>query len=418
MEPVSLQVDPVSGPIDSPTVFRVHGVAPGLPVHLDVATVDANGHHWVSHEDYDIDSTGRLKISDPDRPWWNMTFVDEGVAPVTFAGSEAGLDYRVSIHALEGSSSTTVRRTWGDNLVREDHVGDGWHLRVYLPDTGESSSPGVLLMPGTTGARPAAPTAALLASHGYVSGVLAYMDEPGLPDRFEEIPIEAIAAGMATFASHERVDADRIVVYAASVGVSVALSTLVHTPEFPVRGVVTVAPTHVVLQALSGAGPPPKASSLTVGGEPLPYMPIRAERLIGQMVKGALGRMFSVTPQSRALSLRPAYAAGLRDDEAVAEATIPVEKIDAPMLAIAGVADASYPADRMARALISRRRRETDRLLILPNAGHFLRPPATPTTVDRNDSIVSGGTPAGTAKGQRRAWTEILDFLSATLGDG
>ncbi|WP_072805587.1 alpha/beta hydrolase [Rhodococcoides yunnanense] len=415
MEPVSLQVDPVSGPIDSPTVFRVHGVAPGLPVHLDIATVDANGHHWVSHQDYDIDATGRLKIADPDRPWWNMTFVDESVAPVTFAGSEAGLDYRVSVHALEGSSSTTVRRSWGENVVREDLMGEGWHLRIFVPDTGESLLPGVLLMPGTTGAQPAVPTAALLASHGYVTAVLAYMDEPGLPDSFDKIPVEAIAAGMASFAAHERVDADRIVLYAASVGVSVALTTLVHTPEFSVRGVITVAPTHVVLQALSDGGPPPKTSSLTVGGEPLPYMPIRAERLIGQMIFGAVGRMFSTTPRSRALSLRPAYAAGLRDTDAVEAATIPVEKIDAPLLAIAGVADASYPADRMARALIARRRRDTDRLLVLPNAGHFLRPPATPTTVDRNDSIVSGGTPAGTAKGQRRAWTEILDFLAVTL---
>ncbi|SNT51739.1 alpha/beta hydrolase [Rhodococcoides kyotonense] len=415
MEPVSLQVDPVSGPIDSATVFRVHGVAPGLPVHLDIATIDADGHHWISQQDCDVDSNGQLRIADPDRPWWNMKFVDEGIAPVTFVGSEAGLDYRISVHAHEGSSSTTVRRSWGDDLVREDHVGNGWHLRIYLPDTGESVSAGVLLLPGTMGARPSTPTAALLASHGYVSAVLSYMGEPGLPNDFEDIPIEAIAAGMAAFASHERVDADRIAVHAASVGVSVALSALVHTPGFSVRAVVAVAPTHVVLQALADGAPPPKASSLTVAGEPLPYMPIRVERLLGQIAKRTFGRVFSPSPTSRALSLRPAYSAGLRDDDAVAQALIPVEKIDAPMLAIAGVADASYPADRMARALLARRRRDTDRLLILPNAGHFLRPPATPTTVDRNNRIVSGGTPAGTAKGQRRAWNETLDFLSKTL---
>lgn len=415
MEPVSLQVDPVSGPIDSPTVFRVHGVRPGLPVHLDVATVDDDGHHWVSHQDYDIDADGRLKMADPDRPWWNMQFVDEGVAPVTFVGSEAGLDYRVSVHAHEGSSSTTIRRSWGDDVVREDHAGKGWRLRVYLPDTSEDVTAGVLLLPGTMGARPSTPTAALLASHGYVSAVLSYMGEPGLPDAFESIPIEAVAAGIAAFASHERVDADRIALHAASVGASVALSTLARTPELTVRSVVALAPTHVVLQALSDTGPPPRASSLTEAGEPLPYMPIRAERLVGQIVKRTVGRLFSPSPTSRALSLRPAYSAGLRDDEAVARAVIPVEKIDAPMLAIAGVADASYPADRMARALIARRHRDTDRLLVLPNAGHFLRPPATPTTVDRNNFIVSGGTPAGTAKGQRRAWTETLDFLAETL---
>lgn len=414
MESVSLQVDPVSGPIDGPTVFRVHGVAPGLPVHLDVATVDAGGHHWVSHQDYHIDASGRLDIDDPDRPWWNMSFVDEDTPPVTFAAFDDGIDYRISVHALEGSSSTTVRRTWGDNVVRQDLAGDGWQLRIYLPDTDEDVSPGVIVVPGTTGGRPAAPTAALLASYGYVAAVLVYMAEPGLPDHFQEIPLEAISAAMAEFAAHEHVDADRIAVYAASVGVPVALAALAYAPSISVRGVIAVSPAHVVLQALAD-GQPPKASSLTFRGEPLPYMPIRSDKLIGQMLKTAVGRVFSATKTSRAIKLRPAYEAGLRIPDAVAAATIPVERIDAPILAVAGVADQSYPADRMARALLARRDRDTDTLLILPNAGHFLRPPATPTTVDRNDSIVSGGTPAGTAKGQRRMWTEALEFLDTVL---
>lgn len=414
MQPVSLQVDPVSGPIDCPTVFRVHGVAPGLPVHLDMATIDAGGHHWVSHQDYDIDSEGRLKITDPDRPWWNMTFVDENTPPVTFAASDDGLDYRVSVYALEGSSSTTVRRTWGDDVVRQDLAGDGWKLRIYLPDTGEDVSPAVLVVPGTTGSRPAAPTAALLASHGYVAAVLVYMSEPGLPEHFQEIPLEAVSDAMAAFAAHEHVDSERIAVYAASVGVSVALSALALAPSITVRGIVAIAPAHVVLQALTD-GAPPKTSSLTLHGEPLPYMPIRADKLIGQMIRTAVSKVFSSTPTSRAVKLRPAYEAGLRVNDAVASAAIPVERIDAPVLAVAGVADESYPADRMARALIARRDRDSDRLVILPNAGHFLRPPATPTTVDRNDSIVSGGTPAGTARGQRRMWTEALEFLETTL---
>lgn len=414
MEPVSLQVDPVSGPIDGPTVFRTHGVAPGLPVHLDVAVVDANGHRWVSHQDYPIDADGLLQIDDPDRPWWNMMFVDEGISPVTFAGSDEGLDFSVSIHALEGSSSTTVRRTWGDAVVRQDLAGDGWRLRIYLPDTDTDISPGVIVVPGTTGARPAAPTAALLASHGYVAAVLVYMAEPGLPENFSEIRLEAIADAMAAFAQHEHVDPENIAVFSASVGVSVTLATLAYIPSISVRAVVAIAPANVVLQALAD-GQPPKASSLTLDGKPLPYMPIRAEKLVGQMLRTASRRMFSRAPTSRALKLRPAYEAGLRDDAAVSSAAIPVERIDAPILAVAGVADQSYPADRMARALIARRGRDTDRLLILPNAGHFLRPPATPTTVDRNDSIVSGGTPAGTAKGQRRMWTETLKFFEDYL---
>ncbi|MGA9873181.1 MAG: acyl-CoA thioester hydrolase/BAAT C-terminal domain-containing protein [Rhodococcus sp. (in: high G+C Gram-positive bacteria)] len=414
MEPVSLEVDPVTGPIDGRTEFRAHGVGPGLPVHLDIATVDADGHHWVSHRDYHIDREGRLKIDDPDRPWWDMTFVDENTPPVTFAPSPDGLDYRVSLHALEGSSTTTVRRTWGDSVVRRDLEGDGWRLRIFFPDTDEELCPGVLVVPGIAGEKASAPTAALLASHGYVTAVLLYMGVPGLPRHFEEIPLEAVADGMAAFAAHKRVDAQRIAVFSASVGVTVALSALTSAPTIAVRGVVATSPAHVVLQAITD-GPPARASSLTLRGEPLPYMPIRSDKLIGQRIKTAMGRAFAPTLSSRAMKLRPAYEAGLRDADAVAAASIPVERIEAPVLVVAGTADATYPADRMARALMARRDNSADRLVMLPNAGHILRPPATPTTVGRSDSIVSGGTPAGTAKGQRRMWTEALDFLASNL---
>jgi hypothetical protein len=51
-----------------------------------------------------------------------------------------------------------------------------------------------------------------------------------------------------------------------------------------------------------------------------------------------------------------------------------------------------------------------------PGAGHFFRPPATPSTVNRNDSLVAGGAPAESAQAQRDAWTRTLAFLKASLG--
>jgi bile acid acyltransferase/acyl-CoA thioester hydrolase-like protein len=72
--------------------------------------------------------------------------------------------------------------------------------------------------------------------------------------------------------------------------------------------------------------------------------------------------------------------------------------------------------------LLDRRRRagaphaSGDRLVLLPGAGHFLRPPITPTTVDRNESLISGGNPEATAWGQRVMWDEVLEFLADTVG--
>jgi hypothetical protein len=41
-----------------------------------------------------------------------------------------------------------------------------------------------------------------------------------------------------------------------------------------------------------------------------------------------------------------------------------------------------------------------------------------PTTVDRTESLVSGGTSAGNAAGSRTAWDATLTFLAQRLGSG
>jgi len=49
------------------------------------------------------------------------------------------------------------------------------------------------------------------------------------------------------------------------------------------------------------------------------------------------------------------------------------------------------------------------------DAGHFIRPPVTPTTVPWNDALVSGGTAAGNAHTQAEKWRALRGFLAAHL---
>jgi BAAT / Acyl-CoA thioester hydrolase C terminal len=153
---------------------------------------------------------------------------------------------------------------------------------------------------------------------------------------------------------------------------------------------------------------------------------MHGERLIGQMLSSALMRRLPGRRRSTAMRLYPAFDRTKDDPAAVAAATIPVERIDAPMLLIAGTGDAMWPSPAMARSILQRRREhgagKDDELLVLPDTGHFIRPPATPTTVDHTIDLVSGGTPEGTAHGQRAAWTAALAFLDhvtrpATVGE-
>jgi dienelactone hydrolase len=261
-----------------------------------------------------------------------------------------------------------------------------------------------------------APAAALLASRGYLAAVLSYMGEPGLPASFQRIPVETVGQALTALCAEPEVDPDRLGVWAVSIGTALALSALSGRDVPSVRGVVVFSPTSVVWQGANLAGRRPGMSSLTRDGADLPWLPMYGERLRGQLVANKLARWFSRS-RSNALAMLPAYGPALRQDSAE-NAAIAVDKIDAPILAVAGDSDAMWPSALMATELLARRQQQghtEDRLLLLPYAGHFLRPPATPATVNRNHEVVSGGTPEGIAHGQREAWRSTLDFLAGTL---
>lgn len=415
---MELSVIPADGPVDTTPTLRVDGVAPGTMATLTVRTTDAAGHRWRFSGTYPVGPDGALRIDDPERPWWDMRFEDPDTPPVAFVAADDALEYRVSVSCGTRSAEEVVRRTWGGDAERTEVAGDGWRLRLYHRSGTSATRPGVLLVPGSTGVSAMAPAAALLAAHGYATGVLGYMQDPGLPASFRRIPVEAITAGMRAFTQARFVSGD-LVVLAASVGSVAALAALSGEDAVPVRGIIVLSPSSVVWQAMGEGGPPPKASMLTRNDDDLPYLPIRGEKLIGQMLRTAVARRLTRRPRSSALRLLPAYAAALAKVGADTGALLPVERISAPLLAVAGSDDAMWPAATMAQALVERRRAhgtgDADRLLLLPGAGHFLRPPVIPTTVDRNDALISGGTPEGNARGQRAAWTATLEFLQQTL---
>lgn len=88
--------------------------------------------------------------------------------------------------------------------------------------------------------------------------------------------------------------------------------------------------------------------------------------------------------------------------------------IDAPVLLIAGSDDQMWPSETMARAIAARRDaygHQHDLLVTLADTGHFIRPPGSPTTVDRSADLISGGSPPGIAAGERLAWEVTRAFL-------
>lgn len=414
-------VTPQEGLVDQVPVIAVEGVASGEVVTLTVSTTDVGGSLWRSRGDYRVGDDGVLDLPDRDRPWWDMQFANTGAVPVAFRMTDRGFDYTVEVELAGSVDSVMVRRVWGQGPPPETIRGDRWSLRLYPPHLppGKISVGTVLLVPGSTGPEGLSAIAALLASHGYTAAVLTYMGQPGMADTFRELPVELFHDALTRLAASPGVDASRVAVYAVSVGTIAAAYAFSLPDAPPIHAMVMVAPSSVVWQALSEGGPPPKASSLTRTGTPVPYVPIKAEKLLVPMLRNAVVGALSRRPRSRAMTLLPAYAAGLRDTTAVDKAVIPVEGLTCPLMTIAGGQDAMWPAATMAQAIHLRRTRcgvgAEDVALEFADAGHFFRPPATPTTINHNESLVAGGTAEGSADAQRQAWTALLDFLATHL---
>ncbi len=430
---MKLAIEPQDGLVDEEPAVRVTKVAPGDEVTLIVETTDRAGHRWRSANTYRADGAGTVDVGrdaplrgtyqgvDGSGPWWAMEYTSSGEAPVAFTAPASALAYRCTVHAGSGGQAAIeVTRRWltagaTSVLMR----GDGYLGVCFVPVGVDGPGAGVVVIPGSTGVEAMTPLAALLASHGYRSMVLGYMQAEGLPAALCEIPVERIVDGIHAFAARDGVDPDRLVVVCVSVGTEGALAALAYS-GLAVRGVVAISSSSVVWQALSEEGRPPKTSSWSYEGRLLPWVPMHGEKLLPEMLRHALTSRLSRRPRPTAIHLRKAYEPGLRDAEAAARAAIPVEGIDAPLLVISGRDDAMWPSEEMGERLLARRRGHGvgngDRHLVFPGAGHFIRPPITPTTVTWNADLVSGGTPEGTARAQRAAWDAVLEFLSAARG--
>jgi pimeloyl-ACP methyl ester carboxylesterase len=428
---VRLRVEPLDGLVDEPPSIAVQGAPAGAPLRLELTTTDAARHRWRFAATYGAGTDGALDLArdepaealhegtDPSAPFWAMEFASEDAAPVAFAAPADALEYDLSLSCGgERETLTLVRRWRAPDVEARSVSGEGFAGKLLLPAGGATSA--VLVVPGSTGAAVMEPLAALLASHGHGARVAAYMQEEELPSALEEIPVEVV--GRALRAVRSETGAARVGVVAVSVGTQGALAALA-LGEAEADCAVAIAPSGVIWQALPpNGGRPPPTAAWSHGGEPLPWLPIHGERILPEVLKHALLDRFSRHPRPSALHMLPAFEPSLADGEDVERAAIPVERIACPLLLVCGEDDQMWPGALMAKGIVQRRRAagtgKRDVLLSFPDAGHFVRPPVTPTTVPWNDALVSGGSAAGNAHAQAEAWTALLGFLDVHLQRG
>lgn len=253
----------------------------------------------------------------------------------------------------------------------------------FYDNGGEQPSIGVLVLGGSEGGKPTR-QATGFAKAGYPVLSLAYFKAPQTPDYLDMIPLEYFDKPIEWLAKTERVQGRGIVVVGSSKGAELAL--LLASRHSQITGVIATSPSSVVFQGIPQVFWPPR-SSWSYEGKGIPFVPYDASQ--------------GVDPTH----LLPLYRLSLAQTEAVAKATIEVEKINGPILLLTGSDDAMWPASEMAEAITERLKANafphSYRHINYQDAGHTL-----------NEFFMLGGTKEGNQKARLDSERQIADFLS------
>ncbi|MGH9939034.1 MAG: acyl-CoA thioester hydrolase/BAAT C-terminal domain-containing protein [Blastocatellia bacterium] len=405
-----IQIEPDQALVDEAVKIRLAGLAPKQHVTLKASMTDNRGHLWQSSAEFDADQKGVVDLTrqapaqggytgvDPMGLFWSMKMVSKPQAPG--AAAHALLTPVVMKFELESegkivATANLTRLFMAPGVRFTDVTDDGLVARLYEPEKG-GPHPGLIVLGGSEGGIASAEgQAAILASRGYAALAVAYFGMEGLPKNLVEVPLDYMKKAVDWMGKRNTVARGRLGAIGGSKGGELALLMAARFPEL--KAVVAYVPSNVVWAGIGGNG-----SSWSYQGKPLPYAPYG---------KIAAGQPFTVGRL---------YVAGLENKEAVAEASIPVERINGPVLLISGKDDQLWPSAVMAEMIMARLKERKHKhkfeSLSYEGAGHAIGYRHWPTTHTIGiGSMALGGAPAANAKAQADSWPKVLRFLKVAL---
>jgi dienelactone hydrolase len=394
----------------------------GLPAGKRV-TVKAVSGEWRSAAIFLTEQDGSLDLAtaspesgsysgvDADGIFWSMDALNP-------TGPEA---YAITLTALAGGSTlarATLDRYWAPDGAAIVPVSDNGLVGVFVSPTTAGRHPALITFGGSEGGLGTGQILAeYYASLGYACLGLAYFGAPGLPEELVHVPLEYFGAALAWIEHRPEVDPMRIGVMGGSRGGELALLLGATYPA--IKAVVATIPSGVVWSGTSTAFP--ELAAWTYMGRDLPFIPYAG----GQPTVSTDAMGNTVYADAPAFLYDLAHAS----TTAKAAATIPVERINGPVLMIGGADDQLWASCTLSQVAIDRLTamghvsRYGDRLECYPNAGHNIDQPNLPTVGADEAFIPSlqgwfllGGTPEGIAHASRASDTEIRAFLKQSLG--
>jgi dienelactone hydrolase len=384
-----MTVTPTQVRIDQPFVVRVTGAPAGQHVTVHCQYIDAFGSERRSYATFRADARGTVDLASQAPLSGTYTGVDSmGLIWSVPALSTADDLTGVGLIGMYHPSTVTLTARVGKRVVgtarvqrslvtkavaHRDVRSNGLYGEFYWP-VGRRHVPAVLVVGGSEGGLNAyvMREATLLAAHGYAALALAYFDEPGLPTQLARIPLEYFMHAINWLQVQQVVDPCRLAVMGTSRGGELALLLASHDRR--VKAAISYVGSGVVEGSVHSFNVP----AWTWHGTPIPWA---------------------------------------RTPSKWHAAVIPVQRINGPMLLIAGKADREWPSSFLLHIAMTQAHTHhhpfTDQLLVYSGAGHFIQPPYL--AVNAGTGSQFGGDAKDDEHADVDSWAHVLRFLASRL---
>jgi dienelactone hydrolase len=293
-----------------------------------------------------------------------------------------------------------ITRNWLSGQYQREPIRENEIVATFFSRKDKKKEPGIIVVGGSEGGLNEYP-AALLASHGFSVLDLAYFGIEELPKRLERIPLEYVKKAIDWLKNRSEVDAEWIGIHGTSRGSELALLSASFFSD--IKAVVSLNGSAV---SLSGIVPWSDNKTLppawTFKGEALPFAspsnPVKVALECKEMWEIRQGNPYGKW-----------YEALTADSSIVEAATIPVEKINGPILLISGEEDGANTSF-LSRKAVERLNRlnlsDKCKHLNYPGAGHSIGIPYL------RANTYNQGNKRDIAYASVDSWKETVEFFS------
>lgn len=449
---MELEVTPAQRLLTEACSVKVNHAPPGAQVTIEATLTDRGGQAWTSRAVYYPDHRGTVDTAraasiggtyhgvDAEALFWSMQpatpdeLVSEGsgIAPVNSPRRFADFDDVLKGHSLESfrlrrdpvDISVTARLSGVDEStgqmasatqlvhiiapgVRRIEGSEGDLCGTIYEAPGEGPHPIAMVVTGSVGGANEM-KACQLASSGITAFALAHFGHPGRPASLIDMPLEYFRDAIDWFAA--RYGERRVALMGDSRGGEAVLLIASHFPD-RVSALVPGVPSNMVFAGFDietmGSGP-----AWLLSGEPLSYVN-------WSFLDTRDSEIWKGSKEARDIYRHDMTAHDLDDGR-----TIPVEKIDCPILLISGEADATWPGniacERVLERLTAKGFSHPVEHVEYKGAGHLVTYPMLIKSrgefTEVNDfgfALGIGGNPADNARAQTEAFCRTVAFVKA-----